>query len=359
MTAVDDLIFQLNQNRTAELTQPIVADVDNVIAALLQLQAGSIPGSGLPQASQGRITTITGTPVLSTIQAGQTTVFFTPYNGNRVLLWTGSDFAAVVFTEMSQTLADATKSPAATVANANYDMFVWNDAGVTRCTRGPAWASTIARAAGGGLTRVKGIWTNTTNIVNGPLAGFGTHVGTIHTSAANSVDFQIGGGGTSGGDSSRIGLWNTYNRIRCTIKNIDIGDTWTYATPLVYRVKDNSAPNGITFVIGIAEDMVEAINTAIGTANAGGALECSIGLDGVVPFGGAGDGNISNATGARMPTAGFATNRADTIVSEYRGYPGIGFHTLFPLETGQVGGTWVGDDGASIVLSTFLVTIMY
>jgi len=359
MTAVDDLVFQLAQYRNEGGVQGTICDQSLLIAALQQLQSGAIPGSGLPLASQGRLTTITGVPVLSTIQSGQTTVFFTPYNGNRIMLWTGVTFAGTTFAEMSQTLADATKSPAASVANANYDMFVWNDAGTLRCTRGPVWTNTVTRAAGGAIARVQGIFTNVSNIPNGPLAGFGTYVGTIHTSAANSVDFQIGGGGTSGGDSSRIGLWNMYNRVRCTIKNIDIGDTWTYATPLVYRVKDNSAANGITFVIGVAEDMVEAINTAIGTANAGGALECSIGLDGVVPFGGAGDGNISNATGSRMPTAGFATNRADTIISEYRGYPGIGFHTLFPLETGQVGGTWIGDDGASIVLSTFLVTIMF
>jgi hypothetical protein len=355
MTAVDDLVFQLAQYRNEGGVQGTICDQNLLIAALQILQSGSIPGSGLPVASQGRLTLVSGTPVMASAVAGITRVFFTPYNGNRILLWNGSNFAGQTFAEVSQLFSDVTKSPAASVANANYDYFGWLDppapGGTFRCTRGPAWTNILARSAGTAIARVQGIPVNSVDIVNGPKAGFGTYLGTANTNGTITCDFIIGGSGTSGGDSSGIRLWNAYNRVKVAIKNIDIGSTWTYATPLVYRVKDNSAANGIFFLIGLSEDAVEAINTGIGTANSGGALEIGIGLDAAAIS--------ADASAVRMPTAGFATNRADSLVATYNGYPGIGLHTLFPLETGQVGGTWVGNDGASIVLSTFFVKLMY
>jgi hypothetical protein len=75
-----------------------------------------------------------------TDQTAKTTIYYTPYNGQSCPLYDGSNFAmADLGGELSQTTTDTTKSPAAVVAEACYDMFVWDDAGTKRCTRGPVW----------------------------------------------------------------------------------------------------------------------------------------------------------------------------------------------------------------------------
>src|SRR6185369_3076630 len=87
-----------------------------------------------------------GVPVMNTTVSGQTTVYYTPYIHQIVPIYDGTVLVPTnIGGELSQTLADSTKSPAASVQDAMYDMFVWNDSGTIRCTRGPAWtySSTI------------------------------------------------------------------------------------------------------------------------------------------------------------------------------------------------------------------------
>jgi hypothetical protein len=92
----------------------------------------------------GRLTLSSGNPALTDV-SGASTVFYSPYKGNYVPLYDGSSFSHFEFNELSQTTSDTTKSPAAVVGEAVYDVFVWNDAGTLRATRGPAWtkASTV------------------------------------------------------------------------------------------------------------------------------------------------------------------------------------------------------------------------
>lgn len=90
---------------------------------------------------QGRLTPTTATPVLTSSVTGQTTIYFTPYRGCRAPIpdKDGFGFVMTEFSELSQATTDNTKSPAACAAYSNYDLFLWNDAGTLRCTRGPAW----------------------------------------------------------------------------------------------------------------------------------------------------------------------------------------------------------------------------
>lgn len=97
---------------------------------------------------QGRLTLSSGVPVMTSDVSGATTVYYTPYVGNICPTYNGAaDLIATNnnFTELNQTLADTTKSPAATTQDTCYDYFFWNDAGTMRCTRGLAWsyASTV------------------------------------------------------------------------------------------------------------------------------------------------------------------------------------------------------------------------
>lgn len=96
---------------------------------------------------QGRLTLTSNTPVMTATASGQTTIYYTPYIGRFVPIYDGTRFVLTdTGGQLSQTTTDTTKSPAATgtfgsATNvpACYDMFVWNDSGTIRCTRGPGW----------------------------------------------------------------------------------------------------------------------------------------------------------------------------------------------------------------------------
>ena len=93
----------------------------------------------------GRITLTSATPVMGSSVAGATTVYYTPYAGNIVPIYDGTNMIATVVAEVSQATTDSTKSPAAVAASKIYDLFVWNDSGTIRCTRGPAWTNATTR----------------------------------------------------------------------------------------------------------------------------------------------------------------------------------------------------------------------
>lgn len=95
---------------------------------------------GLPQ---GRITLQATTPVMVTTQSAQTTVRYTPYVGRMLPIYDGTNLTMQdTGGELTQATTDTTKSPAACVANANYDVFGWNDSNTMRATRGPLWSKT-------------------------------------------------------------------------------------------------------------------------------------------------------------------------------------------------------------------------
>jgi hypothetical protein len=96
-------------------------------------------------APQGRLTLTSGLDVLSGDVAGATTVYYTPHIGNRIPLYDGSSISPGTFTELSNVLANSATGSAGPAALGPYqvaDLFVWDDAGTVRLTRGPKWIAT-------------------------------------------------------------------------------------------------------------------------------------------------------------------------------------------------------------------------
>jgi hypothetical protein len=209
-------------------------------------------------------------------------VYYTPYLHDTVPVWNGSTFIPTRFAELSQTTADSTKSPAAVTTNSNYDVFVWNDAGTLRATRGPAWSSATSRGTGAGttqLTRVRGIYTNTVAITNGPGAGYGTYVGTIRSNGSSQIDYILGGS-ASGGTEAVLNVWNMFNRVDALATVTDSGTSYTYSTATVRSMRA-SATNRVSFVTGLAEDASSVVlRTGCSTAaSVGSGMYFGIGLD--------------------------------------------------------------------------------
>lgn len=99
-----------------------------------------------PHAPGGRLTLQSGADVMVTSQTAQTTLYYTPSKHRFLPIFDGTGFRMVDFSaELSQATTDTTKSPAACVAEACYDVFGWDDSGTIRATRGFVWnhAATI------------------------------------------------------------------------------------------------------------------------------------------------------------------------------------------------------------------------
>ena len=179
-------------------------------------------------------------PISIVDRTARTTVYLRYYKGNQIVLFDDvftADYLQTLFAELSCVLSDTTKSPAAVAADLNYDLFVWDDAGTLRLSRGPAWASNNVRGDGSGTTALvffKGRYVNSYAITNGPGQNLGTYVGTIR---------GTGAGITEDSNAKRF-VWNMYNREpRAMSKNCE-GGSHTTTTGATHMWGNEVAPAG-------------------------------------------------------------------------------------------------------------------
>lgn len=281
----------------------------------------------------GRLTLTSSTPVTSSDVTGATTVYFTPYKGNVIALYDDDTWIPTIFSELSQTTADTTKSPAAVANNSAYDIFVWNDSGTIRATRGPAWASvtpgSASRGTGAGTTELElleGRYVNKVAITNGPAAQRGLYVGTIKSDGSAQIN-----------DSQSVrNVWNNYNRVARSVKVTNSTDTWSYTTN-TWRQANGAAANLIEYVCGLVEDAVSLSASACASNSAGGVdVATGIGL------------NSSSALAADCLSSYLsAPTTIDHMSAHYRGLPAIGRNQFVWLEISSATGTttWFGDGG--------------
>lgn len=317
------------------------------------LQAShNAPGVLTPQ---GRLTLTTATPVMSSEAANQTTIYYTPYVGDRIPLYNGTEWENKLFTELSIAMA----ASANWAANKNFDLFVANDAGTLRLVTGPAWSSDTARGTGAGTTeleRKNGLWTNKVSMTGRYGASStmtvdaneGTYVGTMRTTgSAGTTTWELGGDG-AGGNPGFLYVWNAYNRVAVAVENHDSTDTWTYNTA-TWRQWNNSNSNRVSFVIGLAgEEAVSATFCAGGSQTSGGAAgtatqyicvgyDATNAIDGISSFYAVSDSVASSNT------------HYPVLAAKNEVVPGIGYHYMAALEYGTVAGagavTWYGDGG--------------
>ena len=297
----------------------------------------------------GRLTLASATPVMTSDDTGNTTIYYTPYNGDCIHIYDGTYMVPTVFAELSQATTDSTKSPAAVANNSNYDLFVWNDSGTIRCTRGPAWTSDTARGTGAGTTEleiVKGIYVNKIAITNGPAANRGTYVGTVRSNGSSQIDWKLGSAAANGGEAF-FGVWNNYNRVLVSWNVQDTTDSYTYQSTTI-RAMNGSNTNRATFVRGLDEDGVFCQNSqTIGTSSSGDVPVISIALDATNAF-------AANASLGFQQTGSPVANSTET---HYSGLPGIGLHYLQCVEkcsSAVAACQFYGDQGGTIIRQAFI-----
>lgn len=274
----------------------------------------------------GRLTPLTGTTSVFNV-TGATTLYYTPYHHLKCPVYDGSRFVIMdLGGELSQTLADTTKSPSATAASNVYDVFIWDDNGTPRLSRGPAWTvgggSNTVRGTGAGSTQLvftSGILVNAFDITNGPLSLRGTYVGTIATDAANQINMYLNAQGTTTATLATVGVWNMYNRLSVVATSRDTTGSWTYALTTVRARNGNTANARFQFVSGLPEEGIFASRTEV-SANGGAAgrrATIGFGLDTTSSYTQGSSASTDSATGATPHghSAGFAPQLGSHFIS--------------------------------------------
>jgi hypothetical protein len=309
------------------------------VATDSSMYGGTITSSGtlgvaVPCEPGGRLTVASGSPVVTATDSGNTTIYYAFYKHNFVPIYDGTRFVMTAFTELSQATTDNTKSPAAVANNSNYDMFVWNDSGTVRCTRGPAWTSDTGRGTGAGTTeleRVNGTLVNKIAITNGPAAQRGTYVGSVRSNGSAQIDWTYGSK-AAGGGAATFGVWNLYNRVLVATSVEDSTDSWSYPTA-TWRGANNSATMRASFISGLAEDSFAASYVGFAQSSANVAIN-GVGLDSTSSP--SGTGIAGYPVNIILGTPALMTSTA------------LGFHYVQALETADTsGGTMLfyGDQG--------------
>lgn len=271
---------------------------------------------------------------MTTTQSAKTTLYYTPYVGNQIPIYDGSNMVPTTFSELSISTSDTTYNPTAIGANKVNDWFVWNDNGTLRLSHGPDWTNDTTRSAGTYLTMSTGFLSNSVDITNGPLAGRGTYVGTTRSNASSQLDWIFGASGTA----PWFGLWNMYNRVEVSTTWADGQSSWTYASTTT-RALNNRAIARVSFVRGLNEDGVSVLAQTYTDTNSGAAASFGWGLDST---------SVSmNQMQATAPSvAGIGS-------VQYRGAPGLGFHYLQQTEKSQSANSYTAWGVSSLSSITF------
>jgi hypothetical protein len=277
----------------------------------------------------GRLTLTSGTPVLTTTVSAAGTVYFTPYKGNSIALYTGSAWKTMNFSELSITLSSLSASTA-------YDVFAYDNSGVVALET-VAWTNATTRATA--LTTQDGVMVKSGATTRRYLGSF-----ILDGSKTCSVTF---GTAAAGGGAAQIDIWNNNNRVSLTTTVLDSTDSWTYTTA-TWRSADNSNTNRATIFTGLSEDVVTARALAVSSQSTTATRYTGIGLD----------STSSPASGQLQGAARSATVCEGGAF--WAGFPGVGQHYLQWLEKSDATGTstWSGD-GGGIYQSGLAVTLLY
>lgn len=259
-----------------------------------------------------RLTLTSVTPVTTSDVTGATTIYCTPYKGNRIYLYDGTNWNLRTSAEFSLALGTLTNGKP-------YDVFCYDNAGVP--------------------TLEFLVWTNDTTRAtalvyqDGRLVKSGAatrlYLGSFYTTAATTTEDSL----------AKRYLYNYYNRVRRSMKVTDGTTTWTYTTATVRQANGNAA-NQLNYLQGVAEDDVEAtISSQFTNSSSGIAVQVGIGFD-----------STSTFSGIPTVTANAANAVPDNAHGFYRAIPAAGRHFLSWNEWSTATGTttWTGTNNLTV-----------
>ncbi|GIW81501.1 MAG: hypothetical protein KatS3mg105_3308 [Gemmatales bacterium] len=247
---------------------------------------------------EGRLTLTSGTPVTTSDVTGATTIYFTPYNGNRIALYDGTKWKIYSFSELSLSLSSIS-------ANKNYDVFIYDNAGTLTLELSAAWTNDTTRADA--LTTQDGV-----KVKSGATTR--RYLGTIRGSAT---------AGQVNDKRDERGLANWYNAVTRPLKKREHSGTssWT-STNTAYHSWNNDSNNNVGVVVLEGRAVRLWFEGGFNTnGNPGSTPELSIGLDST--------STNSRTTGGRQDAVSSHTHQ---YLCTYCDVPSEGWHNFYMLE---------------------------
>jgi len=225
----------------------------------------------------GRLTLVTGTPVMSSNQADKTSVYYAPYVGDIIPIYDDSvGFIGRIFSELTLALDSDSGHTGYHQSGKNFDLFVYYDAGTLRLCTGPAWTNDSTRSAA--ISRVNGILVNTSSITLkydatsatiSAAAFSATYVGTMRASANGQTTHAYAPTPTTGGaQEAKMYLWNAYNQMPWAAFVQD--STSSYTNTATQQQTRNDSGNKFSWVNGLAGSAVQGFVNHLATNAATG-----------------------------------------------------------------------------------------
>jgi|tagenome__1003787_1003787.scaffolds.fasta_scaffold20923605_1 hypothetical protein len=315
------------------LDVPSNSELSAVASSISTIQASL---QNIVSTPQGYLTLTSGVAILLSTVAAATAVYYTPFKGNLIPIYDGSQFNTTAFSELTLTLNSNH------VASNIYDVFVFGNNGSATLGTGPAWntatAGAGARGIGAGTTELDlskgGLLTNkwsmtarngaTTYTVN---ANQGTYVGSLFMDGMNGQvtchrDY---------GQLRRWGIWNAFNRVPIILQAGAATGSWTYNTA-TWRPSNNDANNNVSAFTGLAEeeiaiDFLQSIQ--LQDSNTTSKANNGIGVNSTTATG----GKIGDAKSS-LGVVGLFTQERD-IHAKLLQLPALGVNTFQCLENGN------------------------
>jgi len=263
----------------------------------------------IPLLADGRLTLETGVPISTSNQSAKTTVYFTPFNGKYLSLYTNSAWTLYNFTaELSLALGTLTSGK-------NYDVFVYDNSGTLTLDK-LVWTNDTTRATS--LAYLDGRY-----VLNGTLSKL--YVGTFRTTATTTTEDS----------ATKRFLYSYYNRVSKDLLKAG-SSNWTYATATTRQANADTS---------LQVEILNGIQEANFTLSLNAAIECDSG-----DFGHAGIGENDLTTfpfgviSNRQTTGAGLTRLASTqTISKI---PRLGYSTYSWNEHAQAGTvTFIGSSG--------------
>lgn len=261
-----------------------------------------------------RLTLTTAVPVTSADVTAATTLFCTPYKGNRIALANSAGVATVLTSAEFSIAVPATTSTM-------YDVFAFNNSGTTTLEL-LAWTNVTTRATAVVLT----------------TTGFYTKSGDLTRRYLGSVMTGTVSGQTEDSFAKRY-VWNMYNRVPRIMRVKETTDSWPYSTN-TYHQANGAAGNQLDFVIGIADVEVAGFIVANASSNnVTSQMWVAIGEDSTTTA------DVNCLVGSGI---GFNIGIPAAIQqAQLRKYTAVGRHVWVWLEKANTGTiTWYGDNAA-------------
>ncbi|MBI5369076.1 MAG: hypothetical protein HZA54_18720 [Planctomycetes bacterium] len=262
---------------------------------------------------EGRLTLTTGVPVTTADVTAAGTLYFTPYQGNRVALYDGAAWALATFTERSLALT--------LTSGKNYDVFLYDNSGTLTLELSAAWTNDTTRADA--LALQDGVY-----VKSGATTR--RYLGTIRASGTNVTEDS----------AARRFVWNACQRLRRNLFRQESTGSWSYSTA-AWR-ETNGTTNRVEVVVGLLGPGVMHLH-----------------VHGVITASGSGTGyNGIGEDSTSSPVGGMIVAVASSISGWGAGMSGVldksvplGYHYYAWLEYGNGNATNVFNGGSIAGLS--------